>query len=175
MLFRSVETYCALRVHIDSWRWQGVPWLLRSGKCLPLSACEVLVRFKSPPQSLFEDATLPEDANYLRFRLSPHSTIALAARIKRPGQEFVGEQREFSLLEGEANGQLPYERLLSDAMAGDNALFASEDAIESAWAIVEPVLLDHPAVHLYERGTWGPAAANHFIDIPGGWWDPAPE
>ncbi len=118
-----------------------------------------------------------EDANSLRFHLSPHSTIALAARVKRAGKEFVGEQREFLLLEEEPGEQSPYERLLADAMDGDGALFAREDAIEAAWAAVEPVLVEHPPVHLYAPGSWGPPAANHFIAADGGWRNPerAPE
>ena len=170
----DVETYCALRVHIDSWRWGGVPWYLRSGKCLPLTACEVVVRLKPPPQNLFGDAAMPDDANTLRFHLSPHSTIALAARVKRAGKEFLGDQREFTLLEEEPGEQSPYERLLTDAMDGDGALFAREDAIEAAWAVVEPVLVSHPPVHVYEAGTWGPAAANHFIAADGSWRNPEP-
>ncbi len=168
----DVETFCALRVHVDSWRWGGVPWYLRSGKCLPLTACEVVVRLKPPPQNLFGDAAVCDEANHLRFHLSPSSTIALAARVKRPGKAFVGEQREFSLLEELTEVQSPYERLLADAMAGDGALFAREDAIEAAWAVVEPVLVHHPSVHTYEPGTWGPAAANHFIAGDGGWHNP---
>jgi glucose-6-phosphate 1-dehydrogenase len=170
----DVETFCALRVHVDSWRWSGVPWYLRSGKRLPLAACEVVVRLKPPPQDLFADAARAEDANYLRFHLSPHSTIALAARVKRAGRAFVGEQREFTLLEEEPGEQSAYERLLSDAMAGDGALFAREDAIEAAWAVVEPVLAHPPPVLVFEPGTWGPPAANHFIAADGGWHDPLP-
>ena len=170
----DVETYCAMRLHIDSWRWNGVPWYLRSGKCLPVTACEVVVRLKPPPQNLFADSAEREYANYLRFHLSPHSTIALAARVKRPGKEFVGEQREFSLLEEEPGEQSPYERLLSDAMAGDGALFAREGAIEAAWAVVEPVLMDHPPVIVYAPGSWGPPAANHLIAADGGWHNPDP-
>ena len=170
----DVETYCALRVHVDSWRWGGVPWYLRSGKCLPLTACEVVVRLKPPPQNLFGDATLRDEANTLRFHLSPNATIALAARVKRPGKAFVGDQREFVLLEEQHGGQSPYERLLADAMDGDGALFAREDAIEAAWAVVEPVRVEHPAVHIYEAGSWGPPAANHFIAADGGWRNPEP-
>lgn len=170
----DVETYCALRIFIDSWRWGGVPWYLRSGKCLPTTACEVVVRLNPPPQNLFADAAGQERGNYLRFHLSPRSTIALAARVKRSGKEFIGEQHEFSLLEEEPGEQSPYERLLSDAMAGDGALFTREDAIEAAWAVVDPVLLAHPAVHVYAPGSWGPSAANHFIAADGGWRNPEP-
>ena len=168
----DVETFCALRVHVDSWRWGGVPWYLRSGKFLPLTACEVVVRLKAPPQNLFGDAAVREDANHLRFHLSPHSTIALAARVKRAGKEFVGDQREFLLLEEDHGEQSPYERLLADAMDGDGALFARQDAIEAAWAVVEPVLVEHPPVHTYDPGSWGPPAANHFIAADGGWRNP---
>ncbi len=170
----DVETYCALRVHVDSWRWGGVPWYLRTGKCLALTACEVVVRLKPPPQNLFGDAVAPENANYLRFHLSPDSTIALAARVKRAGKAFVGEQREFLLLEEEPGEQSPYERLLADAMEGDGALFAREDAIEAAWAVVEPVLVEHPPVEIYAAGSWGPSAAHHFIAADGGWRNPEP-
>ncbi|MBC7603752.1 MAG: glucose-6-phosphate dehydrogenase [Ramlibacter sp.] len=170
----DVETFCALRVHVDSWRWGGVPWYLRSGKCLPLTACEVVVRLKPPPQNLFGDSAVREESNYLRFHLSPHSTIALAARVKRAGKEFVGEQREFSLLEEEPAPQSPYERLLTDAMDGDGALFAREDAIEAAWAVVDPVVVTHAPVHMYRAGSWGPPAANHFIAADGGWRNPEP-
>jgi glucose-6-phosphate 1-dehydrogenase len=168
----DVETFCAARLHLDSWRWGGVPWYLRSGKCLPATACEVLVRLRAPPQNLFADSAVREDANYLRFHLSPHSTIALAARVKRAGKEFVGEQREFSLLEEEPGEQSPYERLLGDAMNGDRSLFAGEDAIEAAWRVVEPVLVDHPRSIVYAPDTWGPAAANHLIAGDGGWHNP---
>ena len=170
----DVETFCALRVHVDSWRWGGVPWYLRSGKCLPLTACEVLVRLKAPPQNLFGDAAVREDANSLRFHLSPNATITLAARVKRAGKEFVGDQRDFVLLEEDHGEQSPYERLLADAMDGDGALFARQDAIEAAWAVVEPVLVEHPPVHTYPPGSWGPPAANHFIAGDGGWRNPEP-
>ncbi len=168
----DVETFCALRIHVDSWRWNGVPWYLRSGKYLPVTACEVVVRLKAPPQNLFGDAAVRGEANYLRFHLSPHATIALSARVKSAGKEFVGVQQEFSLLEEEPGEQSPYERLLGDAMEGDGALFAREDAIEAAWAVVEPVLVEHAPVHVYAPGTWGPPAANKFIASDGGWRNP---
>ena len=119
----DVETYCAVRLHIDSWRWAGVPWYLRSGKMLPHAVAEVLVQLRPPPQKLFDDSH-PADgrANYFRFRLQPVSAIALAARVKQPGREFVGDQRELYLCEHIPKDELPYERLLGDAMAGDGAL-----------------------------------------------------
>ena len=134
----DVETYCALRLFIDSWRWDGVPWYLRSGKYLPNTATEIIVELKTPPQKLFADAVLPaERANYLRFRLSPNAAVALAARVKLAGQEFIGEQRELYLSEEQTGEESPYERLLGDAMKGDGALFTREDAVEAAWAVVE--------------------------------------
>ena len=140
----DVETFCALRLFIDSWRWEGVPWYLRSGKYLAETATEVLVELKPPPQRLFADsAPATGRANYLRFRLSPNSAIALAARVKRAGKEFVGDQRELYLVEEQPGEEAPYERLLGDAMAGDGALFTREDAVEAAWAVVDPVLKTH--------------------------------
>lgn len=169
----DVETYCALQLHIDSWRWAGVPWYLRSGKCLPTTACEVLVRLEPPPVRLFEDAVAPgKETNHLRFRLSPHSLIGLAARVKQAGKAFVGEQHELVLLEEEAGEQTPYERLLTNAMAGDPALFAREDAVEAAWRVVDPVLNAHAPAIPYAQGSWGPAAADALIAGHGGWHNP---
>lgn len=169
----DVETYCALRLFIDSWRWEGVPWYLRSGKYLPETACEVLVELRPPPQRLFEDAS-PKNGrtNYLRFRISPCSAVALAARVKLPGKEFIGDQRELFLLEEQSGEEPPYERLLTDAMAGDGALFTREDAIEAAWAVVDPVLKKHPRSRLYKRGTWGPKEAEKLIAPDGSWHNP---
>ncbi len=135
----DVETFCALRLFIDSWRWEGVPWFLRSGKYLAETATEILVELKPPPQRLFADSVPTTGrANYLRFRVSPDSAIGLAARVKRGGKEFVGDQRELYLVEEQPEGETPYELLLGDAMAGDGALFTREDAVEAAWAAVDP-------------------------------------
>jgi glucose-6-phosphate 1-dehydrogenase len=166
----DVETFCALRLFIDSWRWQGVPWYLRSGKYLAENATEVLVELKSPPQRLFADSKPAIGrANYLRFLHSPISAVALAARVKRAGKEFVGEQRELYLSEGQPGEETPYERLLGDAMAGDGALFTREDAVEAAWAVVDPVLKKHPRALLYKRHGWGPKQADAIIASHGGW------
>ncbi|MBU2727247.1 glucose-6-phosphate dehydrogenase, partial [Acidithiobacillus ferridurans] len=169
----DVETFCALRLFIDSWRWQGVPWYLRSGKCLAATAAEVLVELKPPPQRLFDDSA-PADgrANYLRFRLSPNAAVALAVRVKRAGKEFVGDQRELSLLDEQPNEETPYERLLGDAMAGDGALFTREDAVEAAWAVVDPVLETHHPAHSYKPGSWGPKQADALIAADGIWHNP---
>lgn len=168
----DVETFCALRLFIDSWRWQGVPWYLRSGKCLATSSAEVIVRLKPPPQQLFEDsAPNAGDANYFRFRISPDAGIALAARVKMAGSEFVGEQRELYLVDEHPNAQTPYERLLGDAMAGNSALFTRQDAVEAAWAVVDPVLTNHHEAIPYQRGSWGPKQADALVAADGGWYN----
>ncbi len=169
----DTETFCALRLFIDSWRWAGVPWYLRSGKHLANEAAEVVVQLKAPPQALFADSAPGAGrANYLRFRVSPCPAIALAARVKRPGEDFIGEQKELYLLDAHADEQAPYERLLGDALAGNGALFTREDAVEAAWAVVDPVLRKHRRAALYKRGTWGPKEADALIAADGGWRDP---
>ena len=170
----DVETFCAMRLFIDSWRWDGVPWYLRSGKYLPVTATEILVELKPPPQRLFADSVQPNGrSNYVRFRLSPDSSVALAARVKLAGQEFVGEQRELFLCEDQPGQETPYERLLGDAMAGDGALFTREDAVEAAWAVVDPVLKNHHRARPYRRGTWGPKEADALIAPDSGWQNPS--
>ena len=169
----DVETFCALRLFIDSWRWAGVPWYLRAGKRLPRSVVEVQVQMHPPPQRLFDDSgPAGGRANYFRFRLQPEASIALAARIKRPGKEFVGVQRELYLGEDGPSTMSTYERLLGDAMAGDGALFTDEDAVMAAWAVVEPVLAAHGRARPYAPGSWGPAEADALIAGDGGWHDP---
>jgi glucose-6-phosphate 1-dehydrogenase len=169
----DVETYAAVRLHVDSWRWSGVPWYLRSGKCLPETAAEVLVELKPPPQRIFSDS-IPVSGrkNYLRFRLSPGPAVALAARVKRAGEEFVGDQRELYLLDEMPDERAAYDRLLGDAMKGSGALFAREDSVEAAWKIVEPVLTKHRRSLPYAPGTWGPKAADLMTAADGGWHDP---
>jgi glucose-6-phosphate 1-dehydrogenase len=172
----DVETFCALRLFIDSWRWQGVPWYLRSGKYLADTATEVLVELKPPPQRLFADsAPKTGRTNYVRFRLSPCAAIALAARVKLAGKEFIGDQRELYLFEENPAAESPYERLLGDAMAGDGALFTRENAVEAAWAVVDPVLKNHHRARPYKRGTWGPKEADAIIASDGGWHNPRPK
>lgn len=166
----DVETFCALRLFIDSWRWEGVPWYLRSGKYLEQTVNEVLVELKPPPQKLFEDSpTLAGQTNYLRFQLAPHSSIGLAARVKKKGKKFIGDQKELFLIEEEPGEQSPYERLLGDAISGDRTLFTREDASEAAWAVIEPVLKEHPRALPYRKGSWGPKEAQAFTaqgDLP---------
>lgn len=153
-----------------------MPWYLQAGKCLPTTAAEVLVRMKAPPQRLFVDSpTDASSANHVRFKLQPVSAVALAARIKRPGKGFVGGQRELYLYEDFGGGEQTYERLLGDAMAGDGSLFTSQDAVEAAWSVVDPVLFDPPRCLPYTPGSWGPAAADALIAGDGGWHNLAPD
>ena len=169
----DVETYCALRLHIDSWRWSGVPWFLRAGKAMAGTVAEVMVQLKRPPQRLFEDSnSLCNKANYFRFRISPSAAVALAARVKTSGKEFVGEERELYLQNEGAGEAMPYERLLIDAMAGKGSLFIRQDAVEAAWAVIDPVLNNHPAVISYPRGSWGPAESDRLVAAHGGWNNP---
>jgi glucose-6-phosphate 1-dehydrogenase len=171
----DVETFCALRLFIDSWRWEGVPWYLRSGKFLAKTATEVLVTLKPPPQRLFADSVPATGrTNYVRFRLSPNSAVALAARVKRAGKEYVGDQRELYLVEQQPGEEPPYERLLRDAMVGDGALFTREDAVEAAWTVVDGVLKTHHRARPYRRGSWGPSEADALIASDGSWHNPMP-
>ncbi len=172
----DVETFCALRLFIDSWRWAGVPWYVRAGKRLPRSVVEVQVQMQPPPQRLFDDSGPSGGrANYFRFRLQPEASIALAARVKRAGKEFVGVQRELYLSDDEPNQMSTYERLLGDAMAGDSALFTDAESVMAAWAVVEPVLAAHAPARPYAPGSWGPPEADALISGDGGWHEPANE
>jgi glucose-6-phosphate 1-dehydrogenase len=147
---------------------------LRSGKYLAETVNEVVVQLKPPPQKLFEDSpTTIRRANYLRFQLSPHSTIGLAARVKRKGKKFVGDQEELSVIDEQCGERLPYERLLEDAMSGDRSLFTRQDAVEAAWAIVDPVIQNHPRALPYQRGSWGPKEADALIAKAGSWHNPS--
>ncbi len=172
----DVETFAAVRLFIDSWRWEGVPFYARTGKRLASTAGEVLVEFKHPPQALFDDAAEPTArGNYLRFRLSPVAEIALSARVKTPGEEFVGEPQEL-VLQTESPLELhPYERLLGDALDGDAALFTSEASVEAAWTVVENVLTDHGPAIPYRPGSWGPQEADDLIAPNGPWLNPIPD
>jgi len=172
----DVETFCALRLFIDSWRWEGVPWFLRSGKYLAKTVNEVLVQLKPPPQKLFDDSPVTVDrANYLRIQLSPRSAIALAGRVKRKGKQFVGDQKELSMSDDQCGERLPYERLLEDAMSGDRMLFTHADTVDAAWAVVDPALTNHHRSLPYQRASWGPEEANTLNAKYGGWHNPSLE
>jgi glucose-6-phosphate 1-dehydrogenase len=169
----DVETFCALRLYIDSWRWAGVPWYLRSGKRLAETVGEIMIELKPPPRRVFADSGSTRGReNYIRFRFEPGPAIALAARVKHVGKEFVGDQRELILLEEQTGEQVPYERLLGDAIAGDRRLFARQDAVEAAWAAVDGVLRDHGPALEYQPGSWGPDQADKLIAEAGGWHKP---
>jgi glucose-6-phosphate 1-dehydrogenase len=171
-----MATYAALRLYVDSWRWAGVPFYVRAGKCLKMTCTEVFVEFRNPPQVVFNEAA-PTVGNYVRFRLSPQVVIALGARAKRPGEGMQGDPVELSVTDqpGQgASGRMgDYERLLGDAMAGDGTLFAREDGVEAAWAIVEPILKAPTPVREYQPGSWGPAEADALTAEAGGWHAPA--
>ena len=151
-----VETFAAARLHIDSPRWAGVPFFIRAGKFLPSTMTEVLVMLKPPALS----SLCAGQANYVRFRLSPDVTIAIGARVKRPGEQLIGDATELKVVNQPRGDEMDaYERLLSDAMVGDGTLFAGQEGVEAAWKVVEPVLGLRTPVHEYEPGTWGPPEA----------------
>jgi glucose-6-phosphate 1-dehydrogenase len=169
----DVETYAAARFHIDSWRWAGVPFYIRAGKNLPITCTEVRVELHRPPQGVFREyEETPHDTNYLRFRLNPQVQIGLGARTKTAGESFKGHGIELSLTDDHPDEMTAYERLLGDAMDGENLLFAREDGVEAAWRVVNRVLTDHDSVIPYATHTWGPAQAQALIDDADGWHDP---
>ena len=162
----NVETYVALRLEIDSWRWDGVPFFIRAGKRLAASETEAIVRLKRPPLTKLAPGT----GNYLRLRLSPDLRIALGAWIKKPGEAMVGEPTELSLVHSSNGDEMTaYERLLGDAIAGDATLFARQDAVEASWAIFDGVLGDRTPVEMYEPGSWGPLLSDRLVSDVGGW------
>ncbi|HTM46955.1 MAG TPA: glucose-6-phosphate dehydrogenase [Polyangiaceae bacterium] len=170
-----MATYAALRLFVDSWRWEGVPFLVRAGKSLAKTVTEVTVEFKNPPQVVFSEAQ-PSMGNTVRFRLAPKVSIALGARAKRHGEGMSGTPVELAVTEEPAQGQEgrlgDYERLLGDAMAGDATLFARQDVVEAAWAIVDPVIHGPSPMFEYEPGTWGPPQADKLVADIGGWNTP---
>lgn len=167
----TVETFIALRLSIDSWRWAGVPFHIRTGKHLPVTATEVLLDFHRPPHMVFPEP-LPSNTNYVRFRLGPEVVIAIGARAKRPGDVMMGEGLELLVKHQRADEMSPYERLIGDAMRGDANLFARQDGVEAAWRIVEPILNEEAPIYEYDPGTWGPAEANYILAGNTRWYDP---
>jgi glucose-6-phosphate 1-dehydrogenase len=162
-----VETYAAVRLHVDSWRWAGVPFYLRSGKCLDTTVTEVFATLKRPPQHLFDGNGA---ANYLRFRLGPSQVaIALGASAKRAGAEMRGREIELLVCNTSSDEIGAYERLIGAALQGDRALFAREDGVLEAWRIVDPLLGEHSTPHEYGSGSTGPAAADALVAASGGW------
>ena len=166
-----VETYVAAKLFIDNWRWAGVPFYIRAGKCLPVTSTTVTVEFKRPPRETFGEI-VPAFSNHLRFRLSPDVLIAMGIRVKIPGESRVGEDVELVALQNEGEAMGPYERLLGDAMAGDASLFASERTIEEQWRIVDPVVGGATPLYFYHPKSWGPAEADQIIAGDGAWFNP---
>ncbi|MEO8840380.1 MAG: glucose-6-phosphate dehydrogenase [Kofleriaceae bacterium] len=165
----TVETYAAMRIAIDSWRWDGVPFFIRTGKCMPVTATEVMVRLKRAPLTKLSCG----EGNYIRMRLGPEMTIAIGARVKHPGEAMTSEPNELTLVHHVVPSEMTaYERLLGDAMNGDPTLFAREDAVEQAWRIVEPILANVGPALPYARNTWGPAEADKLTTDVGGWYQP---
>ncbi len=166
----EVETFAALRLEVDSWRWQGVPFYIRAGKSLPVTCTEVMVRLRRPP-TMFPSCC--PTSNYFRFRISPDVTAAFGLTVMDPEEKMVGQTMEL-LASHHAGADEPdaYERVLGDAMAGDSTLFAREDYVEEAWRIVDPVLKTGTPVHEYESGTWGPKEVDGSVSPPGGWQNP---
>jgi len=170
-----MATYAALRLHVDSWRWEGVPFYVRAGKSLAKTVTEVTIELNNPPQVVFREPT-PSMGNYVRFRLNPEVAIAIGARAKRGGEGMRGRPVELSVVEEPEQGTEgrlgPYERLLGDAMAGDATLFARQDVVEAAWAIVDPVIHGPSPMFEYEPGSWGPPQADRLVADVGGWNTP---
>jgi glucose-6-phosphate 1-dehydrogenase len=170
----QVETFAALRLHIDTWRWAGVPFYIRAGKCLALTATEVRVTLKQPPLEIF-DGSDAMPSNYFRLRLSPEVVIGTGALVKRSGEEMRGEPVELIARHHSQGDKSPYERLLGDAIRGDTALFTQDACVEAAWQVVDPVLRHPLPVVQYDQGTWGPKEADRVIEGDETWHNPAPE
>jgi glucose-6-phosphate 1-dehydrogenase len=166
----KMETFAALRLEVNSWRWQGVPFYIRAGKCLPVTCTELLIRLRRPPKLFASDGLRP---NHFRFRISPEVTLALSMMVKSPADDMHGESVEMVAMQHPRADEMDaYERVLRDAMAGDATLFAREDYVEEAWRIVDPVLKANTPVYEYEPGTWGPAEFVETIAPPDGWHNP---
>jgi glucose-6-phosphate 1-dehydrogenase len=174
----QVPTFVAMQLFVDSWRWDGVPFYVRAGKCLNATATEILVDLKEAPPVVFRESN-PHGDNFVRFTLAPHVAIDIGASAKRPGEGMTGEPVTLSVLTGEPQGQGsrlgPYERLLGDAMMGDATLFARQDVVEAAWAIVDPVLNAPTPIAMYDCGSWGPPEADKLVQKIGGWTALAPK
>jgi glucose-6-phosphate 1-dehydrogenase len=173
----DTETYAAVRFEIDSWRWAGVPWTIRAGKCLPTTATEAVVEFARPPRLLFAPEGSPAPhPNHLRFLLGKDDGIFLEVQAKAPGDDLVTRPVNLKVRHEEVFGHRAeaYQRLLEDATEGDHRRFGRADAIEEQWRIVDPVLTDPPPVHLYDKGTWGPAEADVLTNDIDGWHQPLP-
>ena len=166
----KVETFAALQLEVDSWRWKGVPFYIRAGKNLPATCTEVVARFRNPPTALSAGNIA---RNYMRFRISPEMTIAIGAIVMGPSEEMSGEEVEIIASSHPSPAEMhPYERVLGDAMIGDSTLFAREDYVEEAWRIVDPILKTGLPIYPYSKGAWGPDEVDRNVVPPGGWCNP---
>ena len=170
----TTETFVAVRLWIDTWRWAGVPIYIRSGKHLPITTTEISVQFHRPPHDIFGEV-VPRSSSHLRFRISPDISIAMGMRVKQPGDRMIGDDVELMLAEQPAVMVPPYVRLLGDAIKGSTELFTREDLVAAQWAVVEPILGDVTPVYPYEQGEWGPDEAIGIIGLDGPWVDPRKE
>src|SRR5499427_1966528 len=166
----QTETFVALRLNINSWRWQGVPFYIRAGKCLPVTCTEIIVHLRRPP-NVFPTCCPP--SNYFRFRISPEVTIAFGTTVMDEAEKMIGQTVEMVASHWPGTDDMDaYARVLTDAMAGDPTLFAREDYVEEAWRIVDPVMKKATPVYEYEANTWGPHEVNQLVSPIGGWQDP---
>jgi glucose-6-phosphate 1-dehydrogenase len=170
----SVETFVAVKLAIDNWRWAGVPIYIRAGKELPITAAEVIVEFKRPPRETFSEH-VPTSSSHMRMRIGPDVAIGLGVRVKTPGERMIGHDVELILTERPGSDlSPPYQRLLGDAMRGIHDLFTRQDLVNAQWRIVDPVLDNVTPLYPYERGSWGPDEAAELIGHDGPWRDPKP-
>jgi glucose-6-phosphate 1-dehydrogenase len=167
----NVETYAAIRLTCDSWRWANVPIGIRAGKRLPATATDVTVQFHSPP---FDALGLnqPAPMNRLRFRLWPDTEVGLTVAGKKPGPEWETEPQELLFNQDSGLDTRPYDRLIAAALSGEQWLFARQDTVEAAWAVVDPIISGDLPVHQYKPGTWGPPQAAALVPAGTGWIDP---
>jgi glucose-6-phosphate 1-dehydrogenase len=171
----DTETYVAVRMEIDSWRWAGVPFLIRTGKCLPVTATEAVVQFAAPPRLLFQPkGAPPPEPNFMRFRLGAQDGVMLHLQTKKPGDELLSKPIDLEVNFNEVLGvrKEAYQRLLEDAMEGDPRRFGRADGLDEQWRIVEDVLENPPPINLYRKGTWGPSEADRLASTVGGWIEP---
>lgn len=169
----TVETYIAVRLGLDSWRWEGVPILIRAGKCLPVTATEVAIRFHRPPQDVFGLEPGGDNVNMLRFTINPSASVSLTLAGKKPGAGWRPQPETLTFAEQPAADMRPYDRLIGAALDGNRGMFARQDTVEAAWRVVDPVLGDAVPVHSYPRDTWGPKEADALLTNGEFWYDPA--
>jgi glucose-6-phosphate 1-dehydrogenase len=169
----SVETFVAVRLSLDSWRWSGVPIMIRAGKCLPLTATEVSIRFHRPPHDVFGIELDSNAVNALRFRINPAARVSITVSGKKPGAGWQPQPETLTFAEQPSSDMRPYDRLIGAALAGDRGLFARQDTVEDAWRVVDPVLGDVVPVHSYAKDSWGPKEADALLTNGDTWDDPA--